>query len=407
MEKTSVVFLPVPDSLKDDLRAFLANGKSDAQALSLQFEPSILIPAELDQGENKLDPERLSWETILSGMLRIISAYGRSNTTAGAAIKNGDIVEPGTVCIPETDNTSGKACVPPKWIDYYRWFVLTVKPEIYNEFTGASIIKAKNGGFDMALEINAILEGLFPGSPGVLLNKALILENKALAKNAYGAGRENAEALNAYETALSLEPILPDTHFNAGFFFMRLGEYKRAKDCFSTYISEGEEPEKKRQALKIIKDISSQGLDDDIFMEAYNDINVGNDEKGLTGIRDFLERRPKVWNGWFVLGWALRKLGRYSDGLEAFIKAVELGGRGLDLKNEMAICFMELGNFKAARKELEQALHDDPENVKIISNFGVLAVKTGNRKEAASYFRTVLELDPNDGIAKRFLGSGE
>jgi Flp pilus assembly protein TadD len=73
----------------------------------------------------------------------------------------------------------------------------------------------------------------------------------------------------------------------------------------------------------------------------------------------------------------------------------------------MAICFMELGDFKAARKELEQALHYDPENVKIISNFGVLAAKTGNRSEAASYFRTVLELDPNDVIAKRFLGSGE
>ena len=128
----------------------------------------------------------------------------------------------------------------------------------------------------------------------------------------------------------------------------------------------------------------------------------GNDEEGLNKIREFIERHPKVWNGWFLLGWTLRKLGRFSDGLEALKKASELGGCDCDIRNEMAICLMELGELKEARRELEHALREEPENIKIISNLGVLAMKAGNNGEAAAFFRTVLELDPEDPLAKHY-----
>jgi cytochrome c-type biogenesis protein CcmH/NrfG len=259
----------------------------------------------------------------------------------------------------------------------------------------------------MALEINAVLEGLFPGSPGILLNKALILEDRAAALEKRGrqADRENAEALQAYETALSLEPVLPDTLFNAGFFFLRRNNFARARDCFSLYIAAGEKSEiptdKKTQAEKIIKDLS--GFDDSAFQEAYDCVNRGKDEEALVKIRGLIEKHPMVWNGWFLLGWTLRKLKRYRDGLDSLKKADELGGSNCDVKNETAICLMELGDLKGARKELEQALHEEPENIKIISNLGVLALKAGKREEADAFFRTVLELEPEDALARRCL----
>jgi tetratricopeptide (TPR) repeat protein len=377
MEKVTVIFLPAPSSLNDDMRKF---------SQGLKAEADILLPVELSPGEKSLDPDTLSWEMIISGMLRVISS-------------------------PETITLQGVSNVPDKWIDYYRRFVLAVKPEIYHEFTGASIIKARNGEFDMALEINAVLEGLFPGSPGVLLNKALILEDRAAAMEKKGrrADRENAEALQAYETALSMQPVLPDTLFNAGFFFLRRNSFTMARDCFSLYIAEGEKsdiPEdKKKQAEKIIKDLGQ--LDDSGFQEAYDCINKGKDEDALKKIRALIERHPMVWNGWFLLGWTLRKLKRYSDGLESLKKAQELcselGGTNSDVKNETAICLMELGDLVGARKELEQALREEPENIKIISNLGVLALKAGKREEADAFFRTVLELEPEDALARRYL----
>ena len=382
MEKSSIIFLPVPDSLKDEV--------------TFRVDPSIPLPVELAAGEKSLDPEKLSWEMIISGMLKLISE-------------------------PELAEVSGMSAVPAEWIEYYRGFVLTVKPEIFHELLGAAIVKTKNGEYNMALEINAILENLFTGSPGVLLNKALILEEKAatIEKHGHSAEKEFDEALEAYEAAMEAKPPLPDTLLNAGFFFMRRREFERAKECLSSYIETAEEEgpssetsadntdeitsEKIKQAKKILQDIITQGLDDPGIREAHDLISRGSDEAGLIKIREFIERRPKVWNGWFILGWALRKLGRYSDGLEAFRKAAELGGGTSDIRNEMAICFMELGDLKEARKELEHALREDTENTKIISNLGVLAMKAGDDKQAEACFRTVLELDPEDPLAKAML----
>jgi tetratricopeptide (TPR) repeat protein len=340
-------------------------------------DSSILLPVELEEGETVLDPEKLSWEMILSAMIRVVSA-------------------------PYEEYA---ADIQPGWIGYYRRFVLAVKPEIYNEFTGAAIIKAKNGDFDMALEITAALEGLFPDVPAVLLNKALFLEDKADALEKAGrGGAEEADqkALEAYNRVLALEPVLADALFNAGFFFIRRRDYRRAWECFSAYIPEADDEQKKAKARGLVKDIEARGLGDEDFKEAVDLIRAGDDEEALDSIRGFLERRPMVWNGWFVLGWALRRLGRWQDGLDSFRKAVELGGANNDTRNEMAICLMELGDLDAARKELEAALVEEPENIKIVSNLGVLAMKSGDDAEAAAFFRTVLELDPEDPVAKRY-----
>ena len=348
MKKSSIKFLTVPASLK--------------LKLPFTFDPSIPLPVE---AEDNFPLENLNKEMILSAMLKVVT--------------NPDIAD-----------------IPPEWVAYYRSFILTVKPEIYHEFTSAAIVKAKNGEYDMALEITAILESLFPSSPGVLLNKALILENMTVEN-------DNTKVLEAYEAVLSVEPVLPDAYFNAGFFFMRLRDFARARDCFSRYLEVGEESEKKKQTKKIIKDLNSQGLDDSNFKEAYECINRGDDEVGLSKIREYIEKFPKVWNGWFMLGWVLRKLGRYRDGYESLKKAAELGGANSEIQNEMAICLMELGDTKAAKKELELALSKEPENTKIISNLGVLAMKFNEKEKAAAFFRTVIELDPNDPLAQYYL----
>ncbi|MDR0472371.1 MAG: tetratricopeptide repeat protein [Treponema sp.] len=297
-------------------------------------------------------------------------------------------------------------------LEYYRNLVLALKPEIFNELNSAAIVKARNGDFDMALEITALLEGLFPGAPLLLINKALILEDKA---ESYAAGRAgngldaselNAKILELYEKLLANKPMLPEALLNAGFFFLRRKEYRRARECFSDYLSVTEdEPEnegKRKKVLAIVKDIEKRGLDDRDFMEAFELVRTGNAGEGLLRIKAFLERRPTAWNGWFVLGWALRILGRWQDSIEAYKKAVEFGGKNSDTHNEAAICYMELGDLPAARKELESALKDDPENTKTISNLGVTASKSGNKELAAAYFRTVLELDPDDIIAQNY-----
>ena len=159
----------------------------------------------------------------------------------------------------------------------------------------------------------------------------------------------------------------------------------------------------KPDILEMIKEITDNGLTDDSYLNAHNLLKEGKAQEGLNCIRDFLERYPLVYNGWFILGWALRLLGRWEDAAAALRKAIELGGDNSDTRNELAICLMEMGGIAEAKRELEAALFNDPENVKIISNLGALALKTGDKEKAAAFFRTALEIDSSDPVAKKFL----
>ena len=56
-----------------------------------------------------------------------------------------------------------------------------------------------------------------------------------------------------------------------------------------------------------------------------------------------------------------------------------------------------------ARALLTEALAAEPENTKVISNLGILALKEGTTDEAIGYFRTVLEIAPDDRVAQEYL----
>jgi tetratricopeptide (TPR) repeat protein len=410
MTENRIVFLAVPESLRGHIESHTHLHTHDdeddhhaGEAEEFVIDPGIPIPVELPAGEETINLEELSWEMILSGMIRVITRF-----------------PPDTEIIRGAPPDTPAPVISAEQIDYYRRFVVAVKPDIRREFTEAAILKAKNGDFDPALEIFDALEGLFPGSPEVLLNRALALEERAEALERSGreeAAAGNREAGRAYEAVLAVEPPFPNAFFNAGFFYLKLRDFRRAREYFSRYVTLADDPDKKEKAESIIREITGHALDDETFREAYELILEGKEQEGLEYMRDFLERYPEVPNGWFTLGWALRRLERWEDGAAAFRKAAslrdawELGEDGdtahvADIRNELAICLMELDDYPGARRELEAALRADPDNVKVISNLGVLALKTGNDDEAAGFFRAVLELSPDDPVAGKYLREG-
>ena len=64
---------------------------------------------------------------------------------------------------------------------------------------------------------------------------------------------------------------------------------------------------------------------------------------------------------------------------------------------------MELGELAESGKRLREALALEPENTKVISNMGIVSLKSGKREEALGFFRTVLEIEPQDRIAARYI----
>lgn len=349
------------------------------------FDSSIPLPLLLDSDGKDFTAESISEEMILAGMLHVF-AYQRDN----------------------------------HHIAYYRDIFKELRPDIRGEMTNAAILKIKNADFDLAERLLLALEGLFPEDMQTKLNVALLMDERARFYEQAGSEADadyyTDRAFEMYKEVLAAEPALPEAFFNAGFFFINQKNFLKAKSLFETYIQietthNDVTEQRKQKASELIEWITTQALDDELFKSAFDFIQMGEEDKALEKIREFLEHHPKVWNAWFLLGWALRRQERWQDAAEAFKHCLELGKGAqselsvayCDICNELAICLMELDRFEESRQWLFSALEQEPENIKIISNLGTLALKEGNTDEAKAYFRTVLDMYPDDMLAVEIL----
>jgi tetratricopeptide (TPR) repeat protein len=362
----SVYFISLPENF-------------DLNSATFQIDKTIPLPVQKKDTEETLKLEDITQEQILAGILTIL-AYDKHN----------------------------------KNLDYYRSIIKQVRPDIKKEMTEAAIMKAKNEDWDIAEELFMVLKGLDPEDSITTLNTALFFDQRAesyrQAELNEDADAYDNDALLHYKEAMNAEPAIPDAFFNAGFFYLKQHSFREAKDCFETYLAltcDSNDEElgengiyKKERAQEILNHINNDNMDDEAFKRAYKLISSGQEEKGLEEIRTFIQKNPNVWNAWFLLGWGLRRIGRWADAEQAFNQSLSCGGENnCDTYNELAICFMEQGKTKEAKKSLQKALSINPENVKIISNLGYLSLKEGNIDDARKYFTIVLEYSPNDKIA--------
>ncbi len=364
----SIYFINLPENFKFSQAA-------------MQIDPTISLPVQkkIDGDPDSFNMNDISSEQVLAGILTVL-AYDLHNPH----------------------------------LEYYRSIIKKARPNLFKELTEAAVLKTKNEDWDLAEELFMSVKGLDPENPATILNLALFLDQRAENYRHLGLNEDadayDSDALQYYKEAMDAEPPIPDAFFNAGFFFLKQHNYQEAKGAFETFLAltcdtKDEELDenlqyKQQRAQEIVDHITNDNMDDEIFSAAYKLISSGQEEKGLEEIRKFIADNPKVWNAWFLLGWGLRKLGRYKDAQTAFSQALECGGdSNSDTYNELAICYLELGNLKEAEKSLLKAFALSPEDTKIISNLGYLKLKQGDKEQAQKYFSTVLEFAPNDAIA--------
>lgn len=336
------------------------------------LDTSVLLPVETREGPEHWNPEELSWEMIIAGMLKVL-AYQ-----------------------PDHDDAP-----------YYRAFIRAMRPRMVEELSETGIINSRNENFEIAEEIFLALSGFDPAGVEGPANLAVTLEQRAEALEKIGrteeADRCRDRAAAAYRSLFTRSGGLPaDVYLNGGLFFLKAYNMEEARRCLEQFVQLSEEEDKVSRARSILSEIESQNTTDQLFKEAFDFIRMGDEERGIAAVEAFLGKHPDAWNGWFLLGWGNRRLNRFQDAARAFERALSLGGDNADTRNELAICQMELGNFKASRRHLEQALKLEPDNTKIMSNMGVLALKEDDPEEARRYFDAVLELEPEDPVAQRY-----
>ncbi|HUX22012.1 MAG TPA: tetratricopeptide repeat protein, partial [Spirochaetia bacterium] len=269
------------------------------------------------------------------------------------------------------------------------------------------ILKARNKDFDVAEEIFKALSNLLPGDVNSLLNLALVYEERAEAYEQIDNERLRdlcvERAFETYKRATKLAPDSAEVHYNAGYFHLKQRNYQKVIEHFTSYLERDDDSERADRVREIITGLRSQDLLDNLFKEAFDFIRLGKEKQGIEKITSFLDSHPDVWNAWFLLGWAHRRLGEYAEGKSAFERAILLGSNETDTFNEYAICLMELGELIESRKQLVHALHMEPENTKILSNLGIVSMKENKLEEAVGYFEAVRTIEPDDPIAQKYL----
>ncbi len=220
---------------------------------SFTLDPEILLPVDMPPGADRLKADELSWEAIVAGALKVL-AWDQGN--------------------PHTD--------------YYRRFVLAVKPDIRQEFTHLGIMKARDGDAELAIEVFRALEGLFPDDPATLLNLALVYEERARQhekrENEPAAEEYLGFAFEAYKRALAADPSEPTIHYNLAFFYLHQRSFDKAREHLEFYVKSGDDEKRLSEARRIIREIDAQGLIDGLFQKAFDAIRMGKEDEGIEHI---------------------------------------------------------------------------------------------------------------------------
>ena len=349
----------------------------DYEFAAFKVDPAIALPIELEPDTPSVTPEDLTWDATIAAMLKVLAYHPHHHDAP-----------------------------------YFRRFVRAAKPTIAAELTEAGIIKAHNGDFALAEELFLALTGLSPEDTSAGLNLAFAYEQHAdaaeRADTAETAEQLRHSAERAYLRVLDLDPLHAETHLNLAHFYLGQRRYADAGPHLEVYVRHGKDAERRAEAARVLRQMTSDGLAEESFRAAYDLIRGGSEADGLGKIERFIAAHPDVWQAHFLRGWGLRRTGAFAEAKLAFETVLahgqEADAAGLaDTHNELAICNLELRCYDDAERNLRAALQLDPENTKIISNMGILAMKQGRLAEARRYFATIRELDPNDPLAPRYL----
>ena len=337
----------------------------------IEIDSSIKLPIETDSIKN-WDSTTLTWESIVSGMLKII------------------------VYDPDHKN-----------IEYFKNFIKSVKPNIVNELIDSGIVKSHNKEYKLAKEIFLAVIGLDPENDSNSLNLAFLYEQQAESLIRANHKEQAQEILentgNIYSTLLNRENILTSTYFNAGYYYFKVRAFAKAEACFLSFIEFSDDHEKIIKVKELLREYKNNSNDEDQLNKAYRLILEEQEPEAITLLIKYLEFNDTIWNGWFLLGWAYRRISNFNEAKISLERAMKLNTSDSDILNELAICFLELRDFTQCKNMLENALKESPEDIRIISNLGIVQLKLGNTDKAKRFFESALVFDPDDTISKQFL----
>ena len=146
------------------------------------------------------------------------------------------------------------------------------------------------------------------------------------------------------------------------------------------------------------------------FTDARNSLGLllekqGRHEEALQQFRQVVAIDPDYGEGWNNIGVLLKNGGKPDDAIAAFKKAIAADASFAGSYSNLAIIEEERHDYAAAEEHFRAALHRDPNNHSVRTNYGGLLFLMGRLEDARRELETVIREDPNDASAYNNLGA--
>ena len=348
-----IVFIKLPDSFTKQIENF-------------QLDPSISIPVQLPDGKSTITNKEITIERIVAAMIKIVAW--------------------------DTEN---------EHFDYYRDFVLAAQNDAVNQLNVAAIAKEKAGDVDFSEELFIAVNNLAP-QPASFINLATHYSSQAAKKKEKSQTEYDFFQQKAFDTlneGLKEYKDNPDLLCEIGYFHLYQNNIEAARDSLEQYIKLADNSDKrKEQVNKMLKDINLKITDDAKLLQAYDEINLCNEDKAITLLDEFIKTNPDVWNAHFFKGWALRRQEKFEQAKPCFLEALKLGECNSEIYNELAICALEEGQRELSLFYLDTAIDLEPENITLLTNYALLNLEDKDYDKTRYLLEKARNIDEKDPL---------
>ncbi len=125
-------------------------------------------------------------------------------------------------------------------------------------------------------------------------------------------------------------------------------------------------------------------------------------EAQIANLQQRLQQDPSDLGATIQLGNAYYDLGRYSDAIPSYEKAVQGAPTNTDVRTDLGTSYFYSGNLEKAKEQWFKVLEQDPNKVQTHYNLAVLYSHETppDTDSAVKEWQTVIQLDPNSDQAK-------
>ena len=354
-----------------DIIFISVNSEMETSNKEFIVDPTIPVPVQLQDGKDSLDIDNgVTIAMIASGLIKVIA------------------------------HQEGH-----EHISYYKNLLFALQPDIVQELQLGAVSKAKVGELDFAIELSLAAVHLNDQIPELFVNLATLYAQHAK----HAQDKEDNEQFDFYtrkqleilRRGLTVHPLSHILLSEYGIVQLFHSNDEIALEYLTKYLQVAPKSDKREIIEKQVTQLQQQADSEKTLQEAFDEMQLGNDQTALTLITTFLESNENNWSGHFIKGWAMRRLGEYQGATEAFLKALSLGAQNADIYNELSICALETGERELSKDYLDIALELEEDNLTLLSNLALLLLQDEEYNRVADLILRAKEIDPNDPLIEQ------